>query len=56
MAQTTPADYVHAFMRFYADGMLDESVVTPTVADVTGRPPRSFREWAQAHKDAFGPR
>ena len=25
----------------------------PDVADVTGRPPRTFRQWAQAHAGAF---
>ncbi|HEX6444530.1 MAG TPA: NAD(P)H-binding protein, partial [Streptosporangiales bacterium] len=53
MAATTPADYVHAFFRFYAEGMLDEATPQPTVAEITGRPPRTFREWAQAHRAAF---
>jgi uncharacterized protein YbjT (DUF2867 family) len=53
MSQSTPPEYVHAFFRFYADGMLDESQVLPTVAEVTGRAPRSFRAWARAHADAF---
>jgi uncharacterized protein YbjT (DUF2867 family) len=53
MSQSTPPEYVHAFFRFYADGMLDESQVQPTVAEVTGRAPRSFRAWAQAHAGAF---
>ncbi|HET7233365.1 MAG TPA: NmrA family NAD(P)-binding protein [Longimicrobium sp.] len=29
--------------------------VTPTVAEVTGRPPRTFRQWAADHADAFRP-
>lgn len=53
MEATTPAEYVDAFFNFYVDGALDESRVLPTVAEVTGRPPRSFRDWAQAHADAF---
>jgi len=40
-------------MSFFADGKLDESAVLPTVEDVTGRPPRSFEQWARAHADAF---
>lgn len=28
--------------------------VTTTVAEVLGRPPRTFREWASDHADAFG--
>ncbi len=50
-----PAKYVDAFFRFYIDGTLDESMVRPTVADITGRPPRTFREWATAHARAFAP-
>jgi uncharacterized protein YbjT (DUF2867 family) len=53
MAATTPPEYIHAFTRFYADGMLDESEVRPTVGAVTGRPPRTFRSWADAHASAF---
>jgi len=33
--------------------MLDESAVLPTVAELTGRPPRTFRQWAVAHAAAF---
>ncbi len=50
----TPEPYVRAFWNLYAEGALDESMVTPAVADVTGRPPRTFRQWAEAHADAFG--
>lgn len=53
MAAAMPGEYVDAFFRFFADGMLDESTVLPTVADVTGRPPRTFRQWALAHAAAF---
>ncbi len=53
MSAAMPGEYVHAFFRFFADGMLDESPVLETVAEVTGRPPRTFRQWAQAHADAF---
>jgi hypothetical protein len=44
---------VDAFFSFYADGTLDESVVLPTVQDVTGAPPRTFEQWATAHALAF---
>ena len=30
------------------------SAVTSVVEDVTGRPPRSFRDWVAEHRDAFG--
>lgn len=53
MAATMPPAYVDAFMSFFADGNLDESVVLPTVEEVTGRPPRTFDAWAAAHADAF---
>jgi uncharacterized protein YbjT (DUF2867 family) len=53
MSQAMPPEYVDAFMRFFADGTLDESQILPTVRDVTGRPPRSFEQWATAHADAF---
>ena len=48
-----PAPYVEAFFKFYADGDLDESPVLPTVREVLGREPRTFRDWARAHADAF---
>ncbi|WP_103353725.1 NmrA family NAD(P)-binding protein [Amycolatopsis sp. CA-128772] len=48
-----PREYVEAFWSFYADGTLDEATVFPTVPEVTGRPARTFAEWAEAHADAF---
>jgi uncharacterized protein YbjT (DUF2867 family) len=54
MSQDMPAEYVDAFFSFFADGTLDESQVLPTVQEVTGREPRTFLQWAQAHADAFG--
>ena len=53
MGQAMPAEYVDAFFRFYSGGTLDESQVRPDVRDVTSRPPRTFRDWAQAHAGAF---
>jgi uncharacterized protein YbjT (DUF2867 family) len=53
MSAAMPAKYVEAFFSFYVEGKLDESVVTPTVAEVCGRPPRTFAEWAAAHAEAF---
>ena len=55
LSAAMPAEYVDAFFRFYVDGTLDESVVHPTVEAITGRPPRTFRQWATAHADAFAP-
>ncbi|MGH3504245.1 MAG: hypothetical protein ACRDQA_25610 [Nocardioidaceae bacterium] len=48
-----PTKYVDAFFSFYVDGTLDESPVLPTVAHVTGRPPRTFSQWASAHVESF---
>ncbi|WP_231905595.1 NAD(P)H-binding protein [Streptomyces davaonensis] len=48
-----PKPYVDAFFSFYVDGTLDESVVLPTVEEVTGRAPRTFEDWAREHADAF---
>ncbi|MCP2342832.1 NAD(P)H-binding protein [Actinomadura rupiterrae] len=53
MTGAMPSEYVDAFFRFYVDGTLDESTVVPDVAQVTGRPPRTFEQWAAAHADAF---
>lgn len=53
MAARMPAEYVAAFFNFYADGALDESVVLPTVEELTGRTPRTFRQWAEVHQSAF---
>jgi uncharacterized protein YbjT (DUF2867 family) len=53
LSAAMPAEYVAAFFSFYVDGMLDESVVLPTVQEVTGRPPRTFAQWAAAHASAF---
>ncbi|HEX3647001.1 MAG TPA: NAD(P)H-binding protein [Pseudonocardiaceae bacterium] len=53
MSKQLPVEYVDAFFDFYVRGTLDESPVYDTVAEVTGRPPHTFREWAVAHADAF---
>lgn len=52
-ATGVPKPYIDAFFDFFVDGTLDESVVLPTVERVTGRPPRTFAQWARAHSDAF---
>jgi uncharacterized protein YbjT (DUF2867 family) len=40
-----PERYAQAFTRFYVHGDLDETPVLPTVREVLGREPRTFREW-----------
>ncbi|GAA2210296.1 NAD(P)H-binding protein [Nonomuraea monospora] len=49
-----PEAYAEAFYGFFARGELDESAVLPTVDEVTGRPPRTFEQWARANAGAFG--
>jgi uncharacterized protein YbjT (DUF2867 family) len=46
MAATMPAEMVEAFFRFFRGGEYDDSVTTPAVEQILGRPPRTFREWA----------
>ena len=53
MGASMPAEYVDAFFDFYVTGTLDESQARPDVRDVTGRAPRTFRQWAEAHAGAF---
>ncbi|AQZ62598.1 Oxidoreductase [[Actinomadura] parvosata subsp. kistnae] len=53
MTGRVPEEYIRAFFSFYSDGTLDESQIYPTVEEVTGTPPRTFRQWALAHRTAF---
>lgn len=53
MLQNVPARYVEAFFRFFADGEFDDTPVVSTVADLTGRRPRTFENWAAIHADKF---
>ena len=53
MSAAMATEYVDAFFNFWADGTLDESTALPTVEQLTGRPPRTFEQWARAHADAF---
>jgi uncharacterized protein YbjT (DUF2867 family) len=54
MSANMPSEYVDAFFDFFVEGSIDETTVLPTVAEVTGRPPRTFQEWAQEHASEFG--
>jgi uncharacterized protein YbjT (DUF2867 family) len=49
LSRRMPAEYVEAFIKFFVDGQLDESEVLSTVAELTGREPRTFEQWARAH-------
>ncbi|MFD6160156.1 NAD(P)H-binding protein [Nocardia sp. NPDC060256] len=53
LAATMPQHYVDAFLSFFADGTLDEATLYPTVRDLTGRPPRTFEQWAHTHAADF---
>jgi uncharacterized protein YbjT (DUF2867 family) len=53
MSRTTPAKYVDAFFRYFVEGEFDDSAVTTTVRDVTGKEPRTFADWAGTHVEAF---
>ncbi|WP_222854108.1 NmrA family NAD(P)-binding protein [Fodinicola acaciae] len=53
MTAAMPVEYVNAFFNFYVEGALDESPVLPTVSDILGRPPRTFRDWCTTHAAAF---
>jgi uncharacterized protein YbjT (DUF2867 family) len=53
MSANMPAEYVDAFFNYFADGAYDDSPVLPTVQELTGRPARTFEQWAVAHADAF---
>ncbi|WP_214322415.1 NmrA family NAD(P)-binding protein [Nonomuraea sediminis] len=53
MEAAMPKPYVDAFFGFFAEGHLDEATVYPAVEQVTGRPPRTFAQWAAANVAAF---
>ena len=53
MSQAMPEPYVDAFFRYFADGTYDDARVEPTVQELLGRAPRTFRQWAVDHAEAF---
>jgi uncharacterized protein YbjT (DUF2867 family) len=53
MAVDTPPAVVDAFFRFFSQGEYDDSAVVDTVERITGRPPRTFEQWARDHASAF---
>jgi uncharacterized protein YbjT (DUF2867 family) len=53
MEQAMPKEFVDAFFEFFSEGLIDETAVHPTVKEVTGREPRSFEQWAEAHAEPF---
>jgi uncharacterized protein YbjT (DUF2867 family) len=53
MLAAMPEPYVDAFFAFFVGGTIDETTVHPIVDEVLGRPPRTFRAWAEEHAGAF---
>jgi uncharacterized protein YbjT (DUF2867 family) len=53
MSENMPPEYVDAFMSFFVDGAIDESEVLPTVEQVTGRAPGTYRDWVRANAGAL---
>jgi uncharacterized protein YbjT (DUF2867 family) len=56
MGTSMSSEYVDAFFSYFADGTYDDSKVLPTVKQLTGKPPRTFEQWATAHIEALGTR
>jgi uncharacterized protein YbjT (DUF2867 family) len=53
MEGSMPSAYVDAFFELFVEGKNDETMVLPTVGEVTGTEPRRFRDWAIEHIEAF---
>jgi len=52
-ANGTPQKYLDAFHDFYIKNLIDESVIYPAVQEILGRSPRTYRQWAVDHQNAF---
>jgi uncharacterized protein YbjT (DUF2867 family) len=53
MLTSMPREYADAFRSFFVEGTYNDAHIRPTVRDATGREPRSFDDWAQAHLTVF---
>ena len=53
LGKSFPPSFVEAQFRFFAEGEFDDSRVLPTVQEITGRPARTFAQWARRHADRF---
>lgn len=53
MERHVPLPIVAALFEIWAEAVGVTAPVTGVVAEITGRPARSFREWASAHRAAF---
>ncbi len=54
-AEGQPQELIDFMLWVYANTPVEGYTVTPTVEQVTGRPPRTFAQWAAEHIDAFRP-
>ncbi|MFI8517610.1 NAD(P)H-binding protein [Streptomyces sp. NPDC085481] len=54
-AEGWPEEGIEFMLRMWATVPETVGGVTSAVADVLGRPPRTFAQWAAAHADAFRP-
>jgi uncharacterized protein YbjT (DUF2867 family) len=56
MLAIMPGVIADMLLNAYAAAVAVPALVTSTVAEVTGSPARSFRQWADEHAAEFGPR
>lgn len=54
-AEGRPQDVIDFLLEVYGDTPEEGRTVLDTVEKVTGRPARTFAEWARTHADAFRP-
>jgi uncharacterized protein YbjT (DUF2867 family) len=53
LKKSAPPGFADAFYRFFVKGEFDDSLVVPTVHELTGRAPSSFEAWARRNVAAF---
>jgi uncharacterized protein YbjT (DUF2867 family) len=53
LKQSSPPGFAEAFYRFFVEGEFDDAVVVPTIQELTGRAPSSFKAWAVRNAAAF---
>jgi uncharacterized protein YbjT (DUF2867 family) len=49
-----PADIANFMLESLADAVVDPPLLTTTVTELTGKPARTFMQWARDNADAFG--
>jgi uncharacterized protein YbjT (DUF2867 family) len=53
LTKSAPPGFAEAFRRFFVLGEFDDALVLPTVRELSGRPARTFEQWARAHAREF---